>query len=86
MADFIKNAKSGFLEPENWDKVVGELNRKFEEKGLDTRLTKRDLIHRLTEDIQKLKTKIQIKNKRYESAILPQPFLNQNSGPKSGEP
>lgn len=68
-ADYIKKAKNSTLEPENLGKLVEELNAKFEEKGLKTRLSKRDFIQKLSEDMHKLKTKIHLKNKRYEPSV-----------------
>jgi galactitol-specific phosphotransferase system IIB component len=66
LAEYIRQAKSSMFVEENLEKIVKELNVKFEEKGLNTRLSKKDLIQKLSEDIQKLKTKIHLKNKRYE--------------------
>ncbi len=89
MADYIKNMKSNKFVPEKMDDIVKELNVKFEEKGLKTRLNKKDLIQKLSEDIQKLKTKIHLKNKRYESAVtnpmlpLKDPASNQLKIPSS---
>ena len=69
MAQFLNQTKSSEFVEENMENLVKGLNVKFQEKGLDTRLNKKELIQKLSEDIQKLKTKIHRKNKRYEASL-----------------